>query len=169
MAETANRQLGKPQAAHEASPSATEMKAAIREARVRLATRLAQTADHAHMVFTAPTPRSQKRATKASLGPPSTRLLWSAEPSVPGTTRGIPVSFDEQRSALRQSPLRPHLLLRQDVADTRGALDNGEDCGLRSFGIWRQGQGSQDEGEGGIIRRDKKDRQHDGSNSFTIR
>ena len=54
MAETPNRHVGKKEVADRTSPSTAEMKAAIRETRVRLAARLARTADHVHVLFTAP-------------------------------------------------------------------------------------------------------------------
>ena len=54
MAETANRCIGTKPAADGTSPSTADMKAAIRESRVRLATRLAQTSDHVHVLFRAP-------------------------------------------------------------------------------------------------------------------
>lgn len=54
MAETANGHLGKQQAADGTSPSTAEMKAAIRETRRRLAMRLADTADHVHLLFMMP-------------------------------------------------------------------------------------------------------------------
>jgi hypothetical protein len=54
MAETRNWHLGKKQVADRTSLSTAEMKAAIRETRDRLATRLARTADHVQRLFTAP-------------------------------------------------------------------------------------------------------------------
>jgi hypothetical protein len=54
MAETTNRHLAAEQATISISRSIAEMKAAIRETRSRLAVRLAQTADHAHLLFTSP-------------------------------------------------------------------------------------------------------------------
>jgi hypothetical protein len=53
MAESSDRQLSSPPT-DAASPSTAEMMAAIRETRLRLATRLTRTADHVHMLFSAP-------------------------------------------------------------------------------------------------------------------
>jgi hypothetical protein len=53
MAEAANRRLGKEQAVDETPPSPADMKAAVRDTRLRLATRLTQTADHVRGLFTA--------------------------------------------------------------------------------------------------------------------
>jgi hypothetical protein len=54
MAETPDRHVGKKEVADRTSPSTAEMKATIGETRVRLGTRLERTADHVHVLFTAP-------------------------------------------------------------------------------------------------------------------
>ena len=54
MAETPDRPVGKQQRPDTPSPTTTEMRAAICETRVRLATRLTRTADHVHVLFSAP-------------------------------------------------------------------------------------------------------------------
>ena len=55
MVETPNRQLGHEQAASGTPSSTAEVKAAIRETRARLATRLTDTADCVDAIFTRPT------------------------------------------------------------------------------------------------------------------
>ena|SRR6185436_12797961 len=54
MAETPDRQLAAPGADDVTPPSTAHVIAAIRETRLRLATRLTRTADHVHQLFTAP-------------------------------------------------------------------------------------------------------------------
>jgi hypothetical protein len=74
MAETANRDVAKAQVAGTTTPSTAEMKAAIRETRVRLATRLASTADHLHGLFTSP-PSRQAEARREDLIGSAIRML----------------------------------------------------------------------------------------------
>ena len=130
MAETPNRQLGKQQAVDAPSPSPAEMKAAIRETRVRLATRLARTADHVHILFTAPSSAQAEVRDRGFIGGPSIRSLESAESSVLGATPGGPVSFEDERSALRLWRLPSHSPLRQGVADKDGTRPTGGPNGV---------------------------------------
>ena len=54
MAEDPNGRIALERTTDRTSPSMAEMQATIRETRERLATQLAQTADHVHLLFTAP-------------------------------------------------------------------------------------------------------------------
>lgn len=54
MAQNPSGRVAEARPAERLSPSAAEMKAAIRETRSRLAVNLAQTANHVHLLFTAP-------------------------------------------------------------------------------------------------------------------
>ena len=54
MAEAPNGRVAMDRPTNTASPSVADMKAAIRETRNRLAAQVTQTADHVHLLFTAP-------------------------------------------------------------------------------------------------------------------
>jgi hypothetical protein len=68
MAESPDRHVGKKEVADRTSPSTAEMKTAIRETRDHLATRLARTADHVHVLFTAPSSAQSEAPDRGFIG-----------------------------------------------------------------------------------------------------
>jgi hypothetical protein len=84
MAESSNRQLSTQRTEDTTSPSTADVMAAIRETRVRLATRLTRTADHVHTLFSAPSSAAAEthdgdaigRAAKAIAVVGRTRRAW---------------------------------------------------------------------------------------------
>jgi|1185.fasta_scaffold102327_2 hypothetical protein len=68
MAETANRLVDNTDGANGTSPSTAEMKAAIRQTRSRLTTRLSETAEHIHLVLTVPSAAEKEPAVGGVLG-----------------------------------------------------------------------------------------------------
>jgi hypothetical protein len=84
MAESSNRRLSTPRTEDTTSPSTADVMAAIRETRVRLATRLTRTADHVHTLFSAPSSAVEEthdgdaidRAAKAIAVVGKTKRAW---------------------------------------------------------------------------------------------
>jgi hypothetical protein len=96
MAESSNRQLSTLRTEDTTSPSTADVMTAIRETRVRLATRLTRTADHVHTLFSAPPSATKEmhdkdaidRAAKAIAIVGGTKRAWDHGSSTGVLQRG---------------------------------------------------------------------------------